>query len=91
MRYYKQTADGIIISFGIGEGGQEITEKEYSEILEAMSEKPEPEEGIDYELTDSLEWRSYAVEPVDPEEDDADAEDYQKALEDLGVKLNEEE
>lgn len=72
MRYYKFVVNGIIISFGIGNGGKEIAEEEYIGIQNALENKPEPSEDTDYMLMDDLTWREYAIDPVDPEIDDSE-------------------
>lgn len=73
MRHYKIVKDGYILLIGIGNGGEEITEKEYNAIQYAIANKPTPTETTDYMLTVDLEWVAFAVEPV--EVDDADAEE----------------
>ena len=90
MRYFIQTMNGIIISFGEGSGGEEITAKEYEAIRNAVNNKPQPTDTTDYMLRSDLTWEAYTIEPVDPDES-AEIEDYQSALEDLGVNLNEKE
>ena len=64
MRYYKSTANGYLNSVGKGNGGTEITEQEYNEILNVMANKPEATETTDYMLRDDLTWETYEVEPI---------------------------
>lgn len=74
MRFYKQTADGYIISIGTGAGGTEITESEYNEIMSAIKNKPEATETTDYQLKTDLTWEPFEIEPVtDPDIDDTEA------------------
>lgn len=68
MRYFKRTDSGYIISVGKGNGGTEITEQEYNEILAVCANKPEATETTDYMLRDDLTWEAYEVESVpDPD------------------------
>lgn len=73
MNYYKVTSDGYILLVGIGKGEEEITEEEYNAIQNAIANKPTPTETTDYMLTENLEWVAYAVEPVEPDIDEAEA------------------
>ena len=66
MRYYKTKDSGYIISIGTGNGGIEITEQEYAEILETIRNKPTPHDGYDYRLKTDLTWEEYAMPPVEP-------------------------
>ena len=50
----KIVIDGYIVS--IGNKGNEITEKEYTAILEAINSKPITPKGYVYKLKDTLEW-----------------------------------
>lgn len=73
MRYYKQTSNGYILAIGTGNGGTEITESEYGEIMTAIHNKPQRTEDTDYRLKDDLTWEAYHIEPSpepdpDPEE-----------------------
>ena len=72
MRYYKRTADGHIDAVGKGNGGTEIAETEYNEILSVIRNKPQGTETMDYLLKENLTWEPYAIEPVDPDIDDAE-------------------
>ena len=84
MRYYKTISNGYIISIGIGEGGTEITESEYSEIVSVIAEKPETTETTDYRLKDNLTWEFYEVEPVTPEPTEQDYAEAGRTL--MGVE-----
>jgi len=67
MRYYKTIDSGYIISIGTGNGGTEITEAEYAEILTAIRNKPTAREGFDYRLKTDMTWEEYELPPVEPE------------------------
>lgn len=74
MRHYKQIMDGYIVSIGIGNGGTEIAEPEYNEIMTAIQNKPEATETTDYQLKTDLTWEPFEIEPViDPDIGDAEA------------------
>lgn len=75
MRYYKQVVDGIILSFGEGRGGEEISEEEYNAIRNAIASKPESTDTTDYMLTENLDWEAYEVQTADDEVDEAEAFD----------------
>ena len=77
MRFYKTIDNGYIISIGTGNGGEEITEQEYAEILSVIRNKPTPLDGHDYRLKTDLTWEAYEIDPPDPdpELDDAEALD----------------
>lgn len=67
MRYYKNIDSGYLISVGTGNGGTEITESEYSEILATIRNKPTPRDGYGYRLKTDLTWEEYEMPPVEPE------------------------
>ncbi len=56
MRYYKIAENGYIAAAGRGRGNAQISEEKYSEILEAVRNRPAAPEGHEYRLTQSLEW-----------------------------------
>lgn len=68
MRYYKNTADGYLLSIGIGLGGTEITEKDYNAILAVSTQKPATTETTDYMLLENLTWKPYTIDPVSESE-----------------------
>ena len=86
MRYFKHIEDGYILAIGTGYGNTEISVDEYSTILKTIQDKPTPPEGKDYRLTESLEWEEFDKPPKEIDEE-ATAEDYQAALQDMGVKV----
>ena len=71
MRYYKTIDNGYILAIGTGNGGTEITESEYNEILSVIQNHPQETETIAYRLKDDLTWESYEMEPI-PESDEVD-------------------
>lgn len=88
MRYYKTLDNGYIIAIGIGNGGTEITEQEYAEILAVIRSKPTARDGYDYRLKTDLTWEEYELPPMpEPSDEDAEIEDYENSLSDLGVRF----
>lgn len=88
--FYKIVSDGYII--GIGTNGNdsvtEITESEYSEIHAIIVNKPSEPEGYTYKLrADNLEWEMVELPSVDPAEE-AGPEDYEQALQQMGVDFS---
>lgn len=67
MRHNKIIDNGYVISIGTGNGGTEITEQEYAEILATIRNKPTTREGFDYRLKTDLTWEEYALPPIEPE------------------------
>lgn len=67
MRYYKLIIDGYLVAAGTGNGGTEITEAEYAELLEVIGNKPTADSGYDYRLTEALTWERYELPVVDEE------------------------
>lgn len=68
MIYYKQIEDNYILAIGTGNGGTEITESEYNEIMAVIRNKPPRTETTDYRLKTDLTWEAFEVEPApDPE------------------------
>ena len=70
MRYYKQTVNNYIIAIGIGYGGTEITETEYTEIRSIIQNHPQID-GKGYRLKTDLAWEAYDL-PPEPEPSDDD-------------------
>lgn len=77
MRYFKAISDGYIMTVGTGNGGEEITEAEYNEILSVILNKPPATETTGYRLRTDLTWEEYAIDPPDPDPDMDDAEAFQ--------------
>lgn len=67
--------------------GKQITEEEYTDILNMIHNKPTAPDGYGYRLTDDLKWELYELSPEDHEDEEATAEDYQAALAELGVSV----
>jgi hypothetical protein len=61
MRYYKIINDGYILVVGTGKGNVEITEQEYNEILNVISNMPIAPQGYEYKLKDDLTWELYEL------------------------------
>ena len=66
MRFFKYTNDDYLLGIGTGNGGTEITETEYNDILAVIRNKPARTETVDYRLKTDLTWEEYEHEP-DPE------------------------
>lgn len=81
MRFYRIDLDGYLLSIGTGNGGEEITETEYNQILTVIQNKPTPPSGHDYRLKSDLTWELFAVE--EPEEDDLTADEVMAELESI--------
>lgn len=71
MRYYKQVENGYIASIGTGDGGTEITEAEYTEIMTVIQNRPQETQTTGYRLKENLTWESYEKEP-EPEPSEID-------------------
>lgn len=61
MRHYKILQDGYILSIGKGAGGEELTESEYTQILDSIRNKPAAPDGYGYRLTADLTWELYEL------------------------------
>ncbi|MDD5902775.1 MAG: hypothetical protein PUC58_05375 [Oscillospiraceae bacterium] len=70
MRYYKQLSDNYILAIGTGNGGEEITEAEYNNIMTIIRNRPQAE-GKGYKLKADLTWEEYDL-PPEPEPSDDD-------------------
>lgn len=68
MRYYKIIYNGYIQRIGIGDGGIEITEKEYQYLSNIIQNKPIAENGYDYRLKENLTWELYELPIITFEE-----------------------
>ena len=70
MRFYKQIDNGYILMIGTGNGGTEITESEYNEIMTVIRNHP-VREGYGYRLKTDLTWEEYEnpTPPPDPSEE----------------------
>lgn len=74
MRYYKILQDGYILSVGKGAGGEDLTESEYTQILDSIRNKPTAPDGYGYRLKSDLTWERLEL-PVAPEDADPDLTD----------------
>lgn len=68
MRYYKNIADGYLVAVGNGNGGIEITEAGYNNLLEIIRNKPTAESGYDYRLKADLTWERYELPTLEETE-----------------------
>lgn len=68
MRFYKHIENNYILAIGTGNGGTEITEAEYNDILSVIRNRPQETAEIGYRLKTDLTWESYEKEPQ-PEPD----------------------
>lgn len=67
---YKYINNGYIIGVGTGAGaGEPITEDEYNEILDKISNRPTAPEGFTYRLTTALEWELVELPPIENNEE----------------------
>lgn len=104
MRYYVlHDESGNLVAIGTGEGGTEISEREYNDLLAMIREKAALVNALysgDITLADvPTEWQEEIQRRVDERiavdqeaEEDAEAtdEDYRAALAELGVTVDEE-
>lgn len=70
MNYKKIISDGYILGIGQTEAEGNITEAEYTALLEVFAAKPEAPEGKVYLLRTDLSWELVETEdeePTDPE------------------------
>ena len=74
MRYYKILQDDYILSVGKGAGGEDLTESEYTQILDSIRNKPTAPDGYGYRLKSDLTWERLEL-PVAPEDADPDLSD----------------
>ena len=71
MRYYKIIDSGYLDSLGTGDGGIEIAEDEYNDLLALIRDKPTAPAGYDYWITESGEYELVEAE-ARPEPSDED-------------------
>ena len=76
MRYYKILQDDYILSVGKGAGGEDLTESEYTQILDSIRNKPTAPDGYGYRLKSDLTWEllELSVTPEDADPDLTDSE-----------------
>lgn len=83
-RYYKQTDAVYILAVGVGVGGMEISEDEYSEILSVIQNRPSAD-GKGYRLKTDLTWEEYDLPPEPEPSDEDDLSDAEALNVILGV------
>ena len=79
MRYYKIIYNGYIQRIGIGDGGIEISQEEYENLVQIINNKPVAESGYVYKLKENLAWELYEL-PIINFDEIADAE-YNEIME----------
>ena len=83
---YKIVIDGYIVALS-NANGTEMTEAEYNAIMQKIQNKPSDPDGYQYRLrADNLEWEM--VELPEPVDEEAGPEDYEQALEEMGVDFS---
>ena len=75
MRYYKIIYNGYIQRIGIGNGGIEISQEEYENLIQIINNKPIAESGFVYKLKEDLTWELCEMPIVEITE-----EEYQEAV-----------
>lgn len=91
MKYYKVIENGYIVQIGTGDFATEIAESEYNELLSIIQTVPKASDGYQYKLrADNLEWELVELPDPEPIEEEATAEDYEQALQQMGVDFNDE-
>ena len=100
MRYFKQLKDNKLVAIGTGNAGTEITKEEYETLFAEIREKASLVDKLYHEeitLSDvPTEWQDEIQRRVNERieaeamiETEATEEDYQNALKEMGVELNE--
>ena len=75
MKYYKFLSDEYIMGISKGgNGGTEITEAEYNELLSVIRNRPAPESGYAFRLKTDLTYERYEM-PVQEEPEELTAEE----------------
>lgn len=87
--WYKEIDGDYIAAIGEGKNAQQIPADEYATIRAKIQTAPAAPSGYTYKLrADTLEWELVEMPPEpEPGEGDATAEDYEAALEELGVRV----
>lgn len=67
MRYYKLENGDYLLSVGTGNGGEEITETEYDNIMDTIRSSPTATEGYGYHLKSDLTWELWDTEHNNPD------------------------
>lgn len=68
MKYYRNIADGYIVSLEKREtsaNGDEITETQYNEIISLLGNRPIAPDGYAYRLTAKMEWELCEITDVE--------------------------
>lgn len=72
MRKYIRKENGYVLSFGVGNGYEEITDDQYKSLTEAMANRPEDGSGYIWRLRTDLVWEKEEVPSIElePESDE---------------------
>ena len=85
--YVIQNNDIYVECVGTGNVGTELTESEHNTIVQKIRNKPTAPNGYTYKLrADNLKWE--LVELPEPIDEEADPEDYESALAEMGVDFS---
>ena len=79
MRYYKIIYNGYIGRIGVGNGGIEISQEEYENLVQIINNKPVAESGYVYKLKEDLSWELYELPIINF--DEIAEQEYNKILE----------
>lgn len=87
--WYKEIDGDYIVAIGEGKNEQQIPYDEYASILAKIDSAPSAPYGYTYRLrANTLEWELVELPPEpEPGEEEAEVEDYENALADLGVRV----
>ena len=72
VRHYKIVDGGYLVLIGTGDGGKEITEEEYGNIMSVIKTKPTESLTVGYRLKEDLTWEAYDKEPAPEDEPTAE-------------------
>ena len=91
MEFFKNVNEGYIDSVSTGNGQTKITKQEYDAIIEIAHNAPKAPEGFQYKLRNNdMGWELVEVPPAPvPSDEDATEQDYQNALNQMGVSFDE--
>lgn len=85
---FKILIDGYIAALSTG-NGIAISDSEYNKIKHEIQNKPADPNGYVYRLrADTLKWDLVALPDIEPAEDEAGPEDYEQALQQMGVDFS---
>ena len=89
MKLFKNTNNGFIVSVSENYGEEIIDISEFNELKSRINSAPVPPNGYTYRLrADNLEWKMVEMPVPEPVEDEANTEDYEQALQQMGVDFS---